>query len=184
MVARINDLVRAVPAGANGVTFLPFLSGEPAPFVAPHTHASFNGLSARSTNADMARAVMEGTAFSLKHCFRSSAIKSPGQAFLTGGGARNPIWCEILASVLGTTIVASDASNHGLWGAAMIAASAAGLRDLTKHQPRSETTHVYEPDARIAREYDRLFTLYERIVAVSRQIWAAQREAGRYRKDH
>jgi sugar (pentulose or hexulose) kinase len=172
---RISDLAREVPAGANGVTFLPYLAGERAPFVAPHATASFHGLTARSTKADMGRAVMEGTSFSLKHCFRSIKITNLGHAFLTGGGARNALWCDILASVLGTTIVASDASDHGLWGAALIGASAAGLCDLESRPVRDEKTRVHRPDLRDAEAYERLFGRYEQIVAASRQIWDAQR---------
>ncbi len=175
VAARMRDLVREIPPGANGVTFLPYLAGERAPFVAPHATASFHGLTARSTKADMGRAVMEGASFSLKHCFRSTGIANLGQAFLTGGGARNPLWCDILASVLGTTIVASDASDHGLWGAALIGASAAGLCDLESRPMRNEKTRVHRPDLRDAEAYERLFGRYEQIVAASRPIWDAQR---------
>lgn len=174
VAARMSELVREIPPGANGVTFLPYLAGERAPFVAPHATASFHGLRARSTTADMGRAVMEGTSFSLKHCFRSTMIANLGHAFLTGGGARNPLWCDILASVLGTTIVASDASDHSLWGAALIGASAAGLCDLESRSVRDEKTRVHRPDPRDAEAYERLFGRYEQIVAASRQVWDAQ----------
>lgn len=175
--ARLNDLVRDVPAGAEGVVFLPFLAGERAPFVAPQATASFHGLTAATTTAHMARAVMEGTAYSLRHCFLSTDLATPGQAFLTGGGARNPLWCDIIAAVLGTTIVASDASDHGLWGAAMIGAAAAGRLDLATAPLRAETTRVHVPDPAAVRTYDRLFRLYDGIVAASRPIWDAQRRA-------
>ncbi len=175
VAARINEMVRDVPAGANGVTFLPFLSGERAPFVAPHATAAFLGLTAQSTRADMARAVMEGTSFSLKHCFHAAGIANPDHTFLTGGGARNLLWCDILASVLGTTITASNISDHGLWGAALIGASAAGLCDLDSRPARAEDIRIHRPDPRLAEEYERLFALYQRIVAASREIWEARR---------
>ena len=172
---RVAELVGSVPPGANGVLFLPFLVGERAPFVAPHASASFNGLRATSTKAEMARAVMEGAAFSLKHCLRSTAIDAPGHAFLTGGGARNALWCDILASVLSTTIVASESSDHGLWGAALIAAAAIGKRSIDDRPPRTETNRQHAPDARGVETYLRLFEVYEKTIAASRAIWDAQR---------
>ena len=171
----IAELAREAPPGANGVVFLPFLAGERAPFVAPQASASFHGLKATSTVADMARAVMEGTAFSLRHCFRAAAIDNPGSVFTTGGGARNRVWCDIIANVLGAKIVASDASDHGLWGVAMIAATAAGLGDVESRPPRVEGTRAHTPDPRVAVEYDWLFDVYAECIAASQRIWASQR---------
>jgi erythritol kinase len=179
VASRIADLVRPVPPGANGVMFLPFLVGERAPFVAPHATAAFHGLRASSTKAEMARAVMEGTAFSLKHCLRSTAIETPRHTFLTGGGARNALWCDILANVLGTTIVASEASDHGLWGVSMIAAAAIGKLSIGDHAPRPENTRRHEPDPQAVETYERLYGVYEKITAASRPIWEAQRASER-----
>jgi sugar (pentulose or hexulose) kinase len=170
----VSKLAQTAPPGANGVSFLPFLAGERAPFVAPQAKASFNGLKATSTLADMARAVMEGTAFSLKHCFRATAIANPGSVFLTGGGARNRVWCDIIASALGTRIVASDASDHGLWGVATIAAAAAGLANVESRPTRVEETRAHYPDPSVARDYERLFDLYTDCVAASKRMWASQ----------
>jgi sugar (pentulose or hexulose) kinase len=172
---RMADLVRPVPPGANGVMFLPFLVGERAPFVAPHATGSFNGLRASTSKAEMARAVMEGTAFSLKNCLRATAIDTPRQALLTGGGSRNVLWCDILANVLGTTVVVNDASDHGLWGAAMIAAAAIGKRSIDDQPPRLGTTRSHEPNPRAVDTYERLYAVYEKTIAASRPIWDAQR---------
>lgn len=175
VVNRLNELVASVPAGANGITFLPFLSGERAPFVAPHATGSFHGLTSATTKAEMARAVMEGVAFSLKHCFRTTGLANPGHVFMTGGGARNPLWCDIVASMLGTTIVVSSASDHGLWGAAAIGAAAAGILDANVLAERQDDTRRHVPDVRLAATYDRLFEHYETAVRASRAIWEAGR---------
>ncbi|MDR3496485.1 MAG: carbohydrate kinase [Ancalomicrobiaceae bacterium] len=176
VAGRLNELVSSVPAGANGVTFLPFLSGERAPFVAPHATGSFHGLTSASSKAEMARAVIEGVSFSLKHCFRTTGLANPGQVFMTGGGARNRLWCDVLASVLGTTIVVSSASDHGLWGVAAIGGQAAGLIDAANLPERPEDQRRHEPDPALAATYDRLFELYQSTVLASRPIWDAARQ--------
>lgn len=180
VATRLNELVASVPVGANGVSFLPFLSGERAPFVAPHATGSFHGLTSATTKAEMARAVIEGISFSLKHCFRTTGLANPGQVFMTGGGARNRLWCDVLASVLGTTIVVSTASDHGLWGVAAIAGEAAGLMTATALPERAEDRRHHDPDPSLAAAYDRLFDLYESLVQASRPIWDVAR---RFRRE-
>ena len=74
VAARMNALAEPVPPGANGVTFLPYLNGERAPFVAPNLRAAFHGLASTTSTGEMARAVMEGTALSLRHCFEEEEL--------------------------------------------------------------------------------------------------------------
>ncbi len=173
---RLNGMAAGVPPGANGVMFLPFLTGERAPFVAPHATASFLGITASTSQADMARAVMEGVALSLRHCFEATGLENPGQVFLTGGGARNQLWCDIIASVMNTRIVASDASDHGVWGVAIIGAKAAGLVEAHWPPVRVETTRSHKPDPSHVARYESLYSAYEKCVASSAVLWDAGRD--------
>ncbi|WP_419908307.1 FGGY-family carbohydrate kinase [Hoeflea sp.] len=175
-VQRLNRAAATAPAGANGVLFLPFLSGERAPIVAPHATASFLGITGGTTQADLARAVMEGTAMSLRQCFEATGAATPGQIFMTGGGARNALWCDIIASVMNTTIVASDASDHGVWGAAMIGACAGGMMDINRPPVRDEALRYHKPDSEMVAVYDQCFELYERSVTASVALWNARRD--------
>ncbi len=177
VAARMNAEAATVAPGANGVTFLPFLEGERAPFVAPEATASFLGMTSATMKADLARAVMEGGAFSLRHCFEATGVDSPRQIFLTGGGARNGLWCDIIASVMNTTIVASNASDHGLWGAARMGAVAADLLDLEASHRREDTLRRHRPDAAQAAVYDGLFDLYKKYTDFSVPQWEARRHA-------
>ncbi len=169
-----NALIAKVPAGANGLVFLPFLGGERAPFVAPDATASFLGITQSTTNSDMARAIMEGAAMSLRHCFDSTGVEKPKRLFITGGGARNRLWCDIIASVMDTAIVASDASDHGLWGAAKIGAAAAGLIDLEAFPPRKEEVRIHAPNPDDVATYKRLYALYRHHIDTSEPQWDAR----------
>ena len=174
IAAKINAAAQEVPPGANGVLFLPFLTGERAPFVAPDAAASFHGMRASTTKADLARAVMEGTAFSLRHCLEASGAAAPKRVVLTGGGARNALWCQIVADVLGVTILANKAEDHGLWGAAIYGAAAAGVVDPETVR-REEDFAVFEPDTRAHTTYTALYETYLTVIEASRAIWAAMR---------
>ncbi|MCY4288810.1 MAG: FGGY family carbohydrate kinase [Aestuariivita sp.] len=129
MADKLNTLVVDVPVGANGITFLPYLNGERAPFVAPNIRAGFLGMSASTTKADLGRAVMEGTALSLRHCCMSEGKLPAVPVHLTGGGARNAVWCHIIADVIGQDVLVNSTSDLGLWGAACIGAAAATGQD-------------------------------------------------------
>ncbi|WP_299733920.1 FGGY-family carbohydrate kinase [uncultured Tateyamaria sp.] len=169
---KLNALAVDVPPGANGVLFLPHLNGERAPFVAANARGAFFGLSARSTKADMGRAVMEGAAMSLRHCFHAEYGGRPqGTVHLTGGGARNGLWCQIIADIMGATIEVSDATDHGLWGAACLGASANGEGDACALAKRDEATTQYHPTPEAVRAYDAVFEQYLVLSEACRNIW-------------
>ncbi len=170
---KLNAQIADVPAGANGVIFLPHLNGERAPFVAPDIRAMFHGLSASTTKADMARAVMEGAAFSLRHCFEEESGLPVGPVQLTGGGSRNPIWCQMIADIVGQPVIVSDNSDQGLWGAACLGAAAMGLGEAIALSHRTEASRRFDPDPELHRRYGRF---YRRYAVLSRGLRRLQRE--------
>ena len=86
----------------------------------------------------------------------------------------------LILPLLGTTIVVSTASDHGLWGVAAIAGEAAGLMTATSLPERAEDRRHHDPDPSLAAAYDRLFDLYESLVQASRPIWDVAR---RFRRE-
>lgn len=169
---KLNALAVDVPPGANGVIFLPHLSGERAPFVAPSARGAFFGLSSRSSKADMGRAVMEGAAMSLRHCFDAEyGGRQKDIVRLTGGGARNALWCQIIADIMGATIEVSAATDHGLWGAACIGAAANGAGDACALAARAEETVLYIPDPAAVTAYDTAFEKYLILSNACQKIW-------------
>lgn len=167
---KLNELICDIPPGANGVTFLPYLNGERAPFVSPDVTASFHGLTSVSTKADMARAVLEGGAMSLRHCFVEEG-GLPGQPVqLTGGGSKNGLWCQIIADILGVPVLVSEASDQGLWGAASLGAAGAGFGDIMSLAARDEVTTTYQPDMAAHRAYEPVFARYFELSKAARAI--------------
>lgn len=176
VAAKINALVKDIPPGANGVVFLPYLNGERAPFVEPDIRASFTGMSAKTNKADLGRAIMEGTGFSLRHCIEEEGGLPDGPIQLTGGGSKNAVWCQIIADIVGQPVQTSAASDQGLWGVACIGATAAGFGTPAKLCKRAEhfTTYTPNPDAHAA--YHGLFERYKIYSDASRQTSAALRK--------
>lgn len=175
---KINLLVKKVTPGSNGVIFLPYLNGERAPFVEPEIQASFNGLTISTTKADMGRAVMEGTGFSLRHCIEEEGGLPNGAIQLTGGASKNNVWCQIIADIINHPIEVSENSDQGLWGAACIGAAAAGFGAAIELSKRNEVLTTYEPNRANAKTYDQLFQQYKIFSNASRHTYAALRDIG------
>ncbi len=90
-----------VEPGARGLLFLPYLIGERSPHWNPLARGAFVGLTMSHGRAEMARAVLEGVAFNLRMIL--DAFLEQGVAItslrLIGGGARSPLWRQILADI-------------------------------------------------------------------------------------
>jgi xylulokinase len=118
----------SAPAGADGVTFLPYLQGERTPHADGDATASFTGLSLRHGRGALARAVLEGVAYGLRdslELLRELGV-APATGRASGGGARSRLWLEIVASVLELPLERCVVDEGSAYGAALLAGVANG----------------------------------------------------------
>lgn len=118
-----------VPAGSDGLLFLPYLTGERTPHPDPDARGGFIGLTVRHTQAHLTRSVLEGVAFGLRDSFelmKGAGLGQITQVRVAGGGARSPLWRQILADVLNTELVTVNTTEGAAFGAALLAAVGAG----------------------------------------------------------
>jgi len=119
-----------VPAGSEGLLFLPYLTGERTPHPDPMARGAFVGLTLRHTQAHLTRAVLEGVAFGLRDSFeliKSAARVEARQVRVSGGGARSLLWRQILADVFETELVTVNTTEGAAFGAALLAGVGAGV---------------------------------------------------------
>jgi xylulokinase len=119
----------AVPAGAEGLRFLPYLTGERTPHADPSARGAFVGLTVRHTRAHLTRAVLEGVAFGLRdslELMRTAGVPLPGQLRASGGGAASALWRQVVADVLGVPLVLTRTTEGAAYGAALLATVAGG----------------------------------------------------------
>ena len=117
------------PIGSNGIVLIPHFVGAGAPHWNPYAKGILFGLSLGHTRKDLYRAVFEGVAYEVKkniEVFRDIGI-SPKELKLTGGGSRSDLWNQIISDVLGITCVRNAIEEATSLGAAILAASGAGL---------------------------------------------------------
>jgi xylulokinase len=107
LYAEMEALASVIEPGARGLFFLPYLIGERSPHWNPHARGAFVGLTMAHGRGEMARAVLEGVAFNLRiilDAFRDQGAHISALR-LIGGGARSPLWRQVLADVFGLPVL-------------------------------------------------------------------------------
>jgi xylulokinase len=119
----------SIPAGCEGLQFLPYLSGERTPHPDPLARGAFIGLTLRHSRAHMTRAVLEGVSFGLKDSFtliQHAGLGAINQVRASGGGTKGALWRQIMASVLDAELVTVNTTEGAAYGAALLAGVGAG----------------------------------------------------------
>jgi len=164
-----DDLLKeaeSIPAGSDGLQFLPYLSGERTPHPDPLARGAFIGLTLRHSRAHMTRAVLEGVAFGLKDSF--TLIQNAGLGEITqvrgsGGGTKGKLWRQIMASVLNAELVTVNTTEGGAYGAALLAGVGAGMWGdvVTACKACIKVTGSTQPDALQVDAYQKAYTVYQ-----------------------
>jgi xylulokinase len=150
----------AWPVGSEGVTFLPYLSGERAPHLDEELRGSFSGLSAGHDRGALTRAVIEGVACSLADVLallNEHDGRRHDRARVTGGLARSELVSGVVASALGLVLEHTEVEHGTSYGAALLAGITAGaFATLEEAAALPRVTRVTEPAAAEAGRYEQL----------------------------
>ena len=120
---RLVGEAAAVPPGAEGLLWLPYLQGERTPHRDANARGVLFGVTPRHGRGHIARAVLEGISFGLRDSLDiilAAGIR-PAEARLTGGGARSHFWRQMLADILGLPVVVAREREGPAFGAALLA---------------------------------------------------------------
>lgn len=168
----INAAVAAVSPGADGLIYLPYLSGERTPHMNPDARGVFFGMTLGQEQGHFLRAVMEGVTYSLRDCLgilQELGIDAP-EIIASGGATASPQWMQMQADILGKPVRVSRVKEQACLGSCLLAAVGTGvLPSLEEACGRFAVMdeRVYLPDAANAdvyREgYDTYCRLYERL---------------------
>ncbi|HEX5359714.1 MAG TPA: FGGY-family carbohydrate kinase [Fluviicoccus sp.] len=153
----LDEVAAAVPAGARGLLYLPWLVGERSPVDDPHLRGTLLHLSLAHQRADMVRAFLEGVAYNTRWMLEPVSRflgETPQRLTIVGGGGQSDVWCRIFADVLGLEVIQPEQPiQANARGAAFIAAM--GIGDITAadipglvpirrtFEPHSQTREVY-----------------------------------------
>jgi xylulokinase len=176
----LNTLAAAVPAGSDGVVFLPCMQGAMAPEWNGAARGAFQGLTLAHTRGHLFRAVLEGSAFALRDILEAMAAAGLEVRRLTivGGGAKGKLWREIKASVTGLPVRVPENVETTATGAAILAVVGAGLQptvaDAVAAFVRYEPGEV-EPDPKLTSLYDEAYRRYRDIYFALKPVFEQAR---------
>ena len=138
---QLTQMVASISPGANGVTYLPYLSasGIIAPVSNPQARAQFCGLHSGHGRADVIRSVYEGVAFAIADLIDLLSPPEGEPVVLTGGGSQSELWCQMIADVTGRSIKVPAGTEFGARGVALLAATAMGHFDSIMSASESVT---------------------------------------------
>ena len=164
---QLDMLAEQTPAGADGLVFTPYLTGERCPHNDPDARGCFSGITSQHTLGHFARAVLEGVAFSLKSVFdlMCEDAKKDSKIVLAGGGAVSPLWRQIFADIWEIPVcTVYGSAEGGAFGAAIVAGAALKLwnykeaADLIKEEctvlPNASNAELYRA------QYQKYLSLY------------------------
>ena len=169
----IDRIVESVPVGCGGVVYHPYISvaGERAPFYHPYARASFFGISQVTTRNQLIRAVYEGISLSIRDCLQN--IDKDATIYLAGGGAKSPVWAQMIADVMGRRVMIPQGKELGAKGVAIIAGVKFGLYGSYEEAVKKACTfrQTYEPNLQRTKKYDLLYELFRQVRLHNQQIW-------------
>jgi xylulokinase len=125
----LTALAEKILPGADGLVLLPYMAGERSPIWDENAKAVFYGLDYTKTKANFIRAVLEGTAFSLRHNLETAAEAGTfaNEMRAMGGAANSPLWMQIYSDITGKGIEVSSSDTATTLGAAILTGVAAGV---------------------------------------------------------
>ncbi|MCF7890951.1 xylulokinase [Candidatus Bipolaricaulota bacterium] len=160
----LNSEAKQVPAGSEGLVFLPYLSGERTPHQNAKARGVFFGISGTHDKRHFVRSILEGVTFGLQdslELIKDMGIE-PTQIRVTGGGAQSALWRKIQADIFGQEVVATKVDEGPAYGAALLAGVGSGTyKSINNAVDRCVTISSYDqPDSKNQKVYSELYSIY------------------------
>jgi len=162
----ITEKIDTVPAGAEGLLFYPYLTGERAPLWNANAKGSFYGLALHHKKEHMMRAVLEGINLNLYMVYQTleSIIGSPDEIHASGGFAQSNVWRQMLADIFNTDIHVAHTVESSAFGATILGRYALDeINSLEEGSKDIESIDINQPKTKNVEIYKELVPIYSRI---------------------
>lgn len=186
VLERLNTLAAKVPPGSRGVVFTPWLNGERTPVEDERLRGGWFNLSLGTDRAALVRSVFEGVALNARWMMEAVdgfvKRRNPGgfdALTFIGGGASSPLWCQMMADVLGRPIrQAEDPFLANVRGAGLIAAVALERLQWDEIPGKIAVRETFHPESDAQAAYDRLFRTFRELHRKNRSVYARHNRFG------
>jgi len=165
-----------LPIGAEGLICLPYFSGERSPIFNPEAKGLISGFSLMHTRSHLVRALVEGITLSIYDRLKvAEDLNLPmDRILLTGGGAKNDFWRQMITDAIGRPTYCTEAQEAAGLGAAMLAATGAGIYPTVRDACEAMAPAVREtrPDPEHRGAYGQLYLRFKDLYARNRDFYA------------
>lgn len=160
---KLFDVISSVPAGSNGLLFLPYLTGERAPVWDAKSSGSFFGIRQQHTQAHFLRAAIEGVCFALNEVLlKLEKDATLSQINISGGFIHSKEWIQILADITGKKICLVQCEDASAVGAAYLALKQ--LQFIKEYEDlKPEHATIILPNDQLHKLYAQQFKIYEKL---------------------
>ncbi len=167
----LADLAAAMPPGSDGLVCLPYFAGERTPINDPDARGVYAGLTLSHGLGHLYRASLEGTAYGVRHNLETmEAMGAPPKRLVAvGGGAKNPLWLQIVSDATGLPQDVPEKTIGASYGDAFLAGLATGLvpgLDSLRHWVTLAET--YRPRPAEQAVYDAYYPVYRKLYESSK----------------
>lgn len=172
----ITERISQVPAGAEGLLFHPYLSGERAPSWNANARGSFFGLAMHHKKQHMMRAVLEGISMNMYMVLLAleELIGTPKEVRATGGFAHSDVWRQLVADIFGQEVHVPKTVESACLGAAILGLYALGeIEDLSEVKGMVQTETINRPDENETAIYKELMPIFIRLSRLYEQEYSA-----------
>jgi sugar (pentulose or hexulose) kinase len=173
----LDDSAASIPPGSDGLLFLPHLMiGERAPYWDDHLRGGLLGLGVTHTRAHIFRAILEGVAYAMRYSLEAAwdAGVTINRATLVDGGARSPLWRQIIADVTGVTMsYIPDAQGAPLGDAILAGLGTDTINDHTVIDQWIKQKTPTQPNTENAAKYEKMYAIYKKTIQANEPIFRA-----------
>jgi len=161
---QLNEIASRVPAGSDGLVFLPYMSGERSPVWDENAKGVYFGLDFSKTKGHFIRAAMEGVAYSLRHNLEVAKDTGAYVEILRamGGAANSLLWTQIKSDITGMPVIVPASDTATTLGAAILAGVGGGVYESFEEaiQLTVRTTREHKPNKDHYEKYNRGYQTY------------------------
>ena len=167
---QLTEEAAAVPPGSDALVVLPYFAGERTPLFDPRARGLISGLTLSHERGHLYRAMLEATAYGVRHIFESMREAGGGGERLVavGGGTRGGLWTQVVSDVTGRPQNLPEQTIGAAYGDCLLAARAVGLAEPGTDWSTIATT--IEPNEENREVYDELYGVYRELYPATREL--------------
>ncbi|MBG6236147.1 gluconokinase [Pedobacter sp. CAN_A7] len=156
--------IQEIPAGSNGLLFLPYLTGERAPIWDSESCGTFFGVKLAHQKTHFSRAVLEGVCYAMKDVLEAVQVNAAPikQIYISGGFVKSEVWVQLLANITGKELVIVQTEDASAIGAAFLAMKTLNLIQVYPEVMASDF-EIIKPDLSLTAFYLKNFTIFKKV---------------------